>query len=91
VRGVITVQRGCDKFCTYCVVPYTRGRERSLPLPDLIAQMHAAVGAAVPRGGVSGQTVNSYHEARTTSRSIEGRDDIDGLHRVRFTSRIPPT
>src|SRR5262249_32229400 len=39
VRAWVTVQRGCDKFCSYCVVPFTRGRERSLPLPELVAQV----------------------------------------------------
>src|SRR5690349_14368828 len=43
VRAWVTVQRGCDKFCTYCVVPFTRGRERSLPLDDLVRQVEGAV------------------------------------------------
>src|SRR6185436_3679541 len=62
VRAWITVQRGCDKFCTYCVVPYTRGRERSLPLEILIGQVRTAVGRGFREAVFLGQTVNSYHD-----------------------------
>src|SRR5690349_14704440 len=62
VRAWITVQRGCDKFCTYCVVPYTRGRERSLPLPELIEQVRRAVAGGFREVVFLGQTVNSYHD-----------------------------
>src|SRR4030095_13610095 len=62
VRAWVTVQRGCDKFCSYCVVPYTRGRERSLPLPELIAQVTTAAAQGFREIVFLGQTVNSYHD-----------------------------
>ena len=56
VRAWVTVQRGCDKFCTYCVVPYTRGRERSLPMTELLAQVERAAGAGKREIVFLGQT-----------------------------------
>src|SRR6187399_3425827 len=57
VRAWVTIQRGCDKFCTYCVVPFTRGRERSLPLSDLIGQVERAVAEGFREVVFLGQTV----------------------------------
>src|SRR5499426_2516709 len=62
VRAWITVQRGCDKFCTYCVVPYTRGRERSLPLEILVRQIERAVDESFREVVFLNQTVNSWHD-----------------------------
>jgi tRNA-2-methylthio-N6-dimethylallyladenosine synthase len=90
VRAWITVQRGCDKFCTYCVVPYTRGRERSLPLADLVRQMHAAVAAGFREIVFLGQTVNSYHDGtHDFADLLRAADAIDGVVRVRYTSPHP--
>ncbi len=90
VRAWITVQRGCDKFCTYCVVPYTRGRERSLPLPDLIAQVRNAVSEGFKEVVFLGQTVNSYHDGRHDFADLlRATQEVEGLLRIRYTSPHP--
>ena len=90
VRAWITVQRGCDKFCAYCVVPYTRGRERSLPLDTLIHQVRRAVAGGHREVVFLGQTVNSYHDgARDFADLLRAADQVEGLERIRFTSPHP--
>jgi tRNA-2-methylthio-N6-dimethylallyladenosine synthase len=90
VRAWITVQRGCDKFCTYCVVPYTRGRERSLPLADLIAQVRNAVARGFREVVFLGQTVNSYHDGtHDFADLLRATNEVDGLLRIRYTSPHP--
>ncbi len=90
VRAWITVQRGCDKFCTYCVVPYTRGRERSLPLEDLIRQVRRAVAQGFREVVFLGQTVNSYHDGvHDFADLLRAADRVEGLLRIRYTSPHP--
>jgi tRNA-2-methylthio-N6-dimethylallyladenosine synthase len=90
VRAWITAQRGCDKFCTYCVVPYTRGRERSLPLGELIAQVRAAVAGGYREVVFLGQTVNSYHDGvHDFADLLRATDAVEGLLRIRYTSPHP--
>jgi tRNA-2-methylthio-N6-dimethylallyladenosine synthase len=90
VRAWITVQRGCDKFCTYCVVPYTRGRERSLPLEILIGQVRTAVARGFREAVFLGQTVNSYHDGtHDFADLLRAADAVEGLLRIRFTSPHP--
>jgi len=90
VRAWITAQRGCDKFCTYCVVPYTRGRERSLPLEDLIRQARHAVAQGFREIVYLGQTVNSYHDGtHDFADLLRATDGVEGLLRIRFTSPHP--
>ncbi len=90
VRAWVTVQRGCDKFCTYCVVPYTRGRERSLPLADLVDQVRVAVAAGFREVVFLGQTVNSYHDGlHDFADLLRAADQIEGLLRIRYTSPHP--
>ncbi len=90
VRAWITAQRGCDKFCTYCVVPYTRGRERSLPLQDLLRQAREAVAAGFREIVYLGQTVNSYHDGtHDFADLLRATNALDGLLRIRFTSPHP--
>ena len=89
-RAWITVQRGCDKFCTYCVVPYTRGRERSLPLADLLRQVRTAAGAGFREIVFLGQTVNSYHDgAHDFADLLRATEDVEGVLRIRYTSPHP--
>jgi len=90
VRAWVTVQRGCDKFCTYCVVPYTRGRERSLPLDDVVRQVTEAVSQGFREVVFLGQTVNSYHDGRHDFADLlRAASRIEGLLRIRFTSPHP--
>jgi len=90
VRAWITVQRGCDKFCTYCVVPYTRGRERSLPMAELVAQVERAVAQGFREVVFLGQTVNSYHDGtHDFADLLRATDRVDGLLRIRYTSPHP--
>ena len=90
VRAWITVQRGCDKFCTYCVVPYTRGRERSLPLGELVQQVESAVAQGFREIVFLGQTVNSYHDGtHDFADLLRAADAVPGLVRIRYTSPHP--
>ena len=90
VRAWVTVQRGCDKFCSYCVVPYTRGRERSLPLPELLAQVTTAAAQGFREIVFLGQTVNSYHDGtHDFADLLRAADRVPGVLRIRFTSPHP--
>ena len=90
VRAWVTVQRGCDKFCTYCVVPYTRGRERSLPLADLVRQIGHAAAEGFREVVLLGQTVNSWrHGEHDFADLLRAAAGVDGIERVRFTSPHP--
>jgi tRNA-2-methylthio-N6-dimethylallyladenosine synthase len=90
VRAWVTVQRGCDRFCAYCVVPYTRGRERSLPLVRLIEQVRRAVAAGHVEVVFLGQTVNSYHDGEHGFADLlRAASGVEGLRRIRYTSPHP--
>src|SRR5262245_51914106 len=90
VRAWVTVQRGCDKFCTYCVVPYTRGRERSLPLVELVAQVRSAGARGYREVLFLGQTVNSYHDGtHDFADLLRATNEVEGLLRIRYTSPHP--
>ena len=90
VRAWITAQRGCDKFCSFCVVPYTRGRERSLPMADLVRQVEEAVAGGFVEIVFLGQTVNSYHDGtHDFADLLRATDRVEGLKRIRFTSPHP--
>jgi tRNA-2-methylthio-N6-dimethylallyladenosine synthase len=86
----LTVQEGCDKFCTYCVVPYTRGAEISRPWHDIVAEAHALVDAGAREIVLLGQNVNAWeHEGRGLADLIRALAKIDGLERVRYTTSHP--
>ncbi|MEQ1833502.1 MAG: tRNA (N6-isopentenyl adenosine(37)-C2)-methylthiotransferase MiaB [Candidatus Eisenbacteria bacterium] len=90
VRAWITVQRGCDKFCTYCVVPYTRGRERSIPMADLLTQVRHAAEQGFHEIVFLGQTVNSYHDGtHGFADLVRAASEIPGVLRLRYTSPHP--
>jgi tRNA-2-methylthio-N6-dimethylallyladenosine synthase len=89
-RAWLSVMRGCDKFCTFCVVPFTRGRERSLPPDAVVAQVRAAVEAGKREVVLLGQTVNAYRADGTDFGALLRRvARVVGLERIRFTSPHP--
>jgi tRNA-2-methylthio-N6-dimethylallyladenosine synthase len=86
----LTVQEGCDKFCTYCVVPYTRGAEISRPWRDIVAEAHALVDAGAREIVLLGQNVNAWaNEKRGLAELIRALAKIDGLERIRYTTSHP--
>ncbi len=86
----LTVQEGCDKFCAFCVVPYTRGAEVSRPPARILAEARALVARGVREITLLGQNVNAYGADDTTLAGLIGQlAKIDGLERIRFTTSHP--
>ncbi len=91
----LTVQEGCDKFCAFCVVPYTRGAEVSRPAEQILSEARNLVERGVREITLLGQNVNAYHgvgitgKEWTLARLIWELNYIDGLHRIRFTTSHP--
>lgn len=91
----LTVQEGCDKFCTFCVVPYTRGAEYSRSVSDIVAEAEGLVARGVVEITLLGQNVNAYHgtgadgRPATLSGLIDRLASIDGLQRLRYTTSHP--
>ncbi|MFD1343658.1 tRNA (N6-isopentenyl adenosine(37)-C2)-methylthiotransferase MiaB [Litorisediminicola beolgyonensis] len=86
----LTVQEGCDKFCAFCVVPYTRGAEVSRPADRVIAEAHDLVKRGVREITLLGQNVNAYHgHEGGLAGLIHALAEIDGLLRIRFTTSHP--
>ena len=88
VAGFLTVQEGCDKFCTFCVVPYTRGAEYSRPVADIMAEAQRLIAGGTREIALLGQNVNAYHGAGpdgaawTLGRLMEELAGIEGLARA---------
>ena len=91
----LSVQEGCDKFCTFCVVPYTRGAEYSRPAADVLREARILVAGGAREITLLGQNVNAYHGASaagatlTLGRLILALAEIDGLARIRYTTSHP--
>lgn len=86
----LTVQEGCDKFCAFCVVPYTRGAEVSRPADRLLAEARDLVERGVAEINLLGQNVNAYEAGDwTLARLIRELAKIEGLERIRFTTSHP--
>jgi tRNA-2-methylthio-N6-dimethylallyladenosine synthase len=86
----LTVQEGCDKFCTYCVVPYTRGAEISRPFAELIDEAKALVDAGAKEITLLGQNVNAWEaDGQDLGSLIRALDRIDGLARIRYMTSHP--
>jgi len=91
----LTVQEGCDKFCTYCVVPYTRGAEISRAWRDIVAEARALVEGGAREIVLLGQNVNAWHGEDERGRPagldglIRALSRIDGLERIRYTTSHP--
>jgi tRNA-2-methylthio-N6-dimethylallyladenosine synthase len=90
VSGFVTIQRGCDKFCTFCVVPFTRGRERGTPPREVLRQVRDLAEHGYREVVLLGQTVNSYEwEDVGFAELLRAVARVDGIERVRFTSPYP--
>ena len=86
----LSVQEGCDKFCTYCVVPYTRGAEISRPWNDIVTEAQALVDAGAREIVLLGQNVNAWSDGtRGLAELIRALAKIDGLERIRYTTSHP--
>jgi tRNA-2-methylthio-N6-dimethylallyladenosine synthase len=86
----VTVQRGCDYKCTFCIVPYTRGPERSRTLEDVVREVRTLIGQGVSEVTLLGQTVNSYHDGRADFADLlRAVGAVDGIRRIRFSSPYP--
>src|SRR5215213_4336870 len=86
----LSVQEGCDKFCTYCVVPYTRGAEISRPWGDVVAEAEALVEGGAREIVLLGQNVNAWRDGgRGVADLIRALAKIDGLERIRYTTSHP--
>ena len=91
-RGYITIIEGCDKFCAYCVVPYTRGKERSRTANSVLDEAIRMVDAGFTEIQLLGQNVNSYHDPSakmTFAELLAAVGSIPGIRRVRFTTSHP--
>ncbi|MFL6822271.1 MAG: MiaB/RimO family radical SAM methylthiotransferase, partial [Xanthobacteraceae bacterium] len=95
VSAFVTVQEGCDKFCTFCVVPYTRGAEVSRPVMKIVAEVERLADAGVREVTLIGQNVNAYHGEGPNGvpwmlgRLLERVTDVPGIARLRYTTSHP--
>jgi tRNA-2-methylthio-N6-dimethylallyladenosine synthase len=95
VSAFLTVQEGCDKFCTFCVVPYTRGMEISRPVEQIVREAERLAAAGVRELTLIGQNVNAYHGLGPDGREwplgdLMGRlADVPGIARLRYTTSHP--
>lgn len=90
VKAWIPVQRGCDYRCTYCIVPYTRGSERSRQLADVVRETHEVVAQGLTEVVLLGQTVNSYNDGTADFGALlRAVGAVPGIRRVRYTSPHP--
>jgi tRNA-2-methylthio-N6-dimethylallyladenosine synthase len=95
VSAFVTVQEGCDKFCTFCVVPYTRGTEVSRPAAKIVAEVERLADAGVREISLIGQNVNAYHgdgpdgRAWTLGRLLHRVAEVPGIARLRYTTSHP--
>ncbi len=94
-RAFLTIQEGCDKFCTFCVVPYTRGAEQSRPVADLVKEASGLLASGARELVLLGQNVNAYHgdgpDGRTwgLGRLLRRLAELPGLWRLRYTTSHP--
>src|SRR5688572_4845978 len=94
VKAFVPIQYGCDKFCTFCIVPTTRGRERSRPTEEIVAEVRRLAELGTREVTLLGQTVNSYGKNLAEGRVPFSKllwllSGIPGLERIRYTSPYP--
>ena len=86
----VSIMRGCDKFCSFCIVPFTRGRERSRSVESIVEEVKKAVNQGFVEITLLGQNVNSYNfEGKSFSDLLLDVSNIDGVKRIRYTSPHP--
>jgi tRNA-2-methylthio-N6-dimethylallyladenosine synthase len=97
VAAFVSIMQGCNQYCTFCIVPYTRGEERSRAIPDIVAECRQLVAQGVREITLLGQIVTSYGKREIPKRDdksafvqlIEAVHEIEGVERIRFTSPHP--
>src|SRR6516162_2930085 len=97
VTAFVSIMQGCNQYCTFCIVPYTRGEERSRTIPDIVSECRQLVARGVKEVTLLGQIVTSYGKRDLPKKDgksafvqlIEAVHEIEGLERVRFTSPHP--
>jgi tRNA-2-methylthio-N6-dimethylallyladenosine synthase len=97
VSAYVSIMQGCNQYCTFCIVPYTRGEERSRSIPDIVAECRELVGRGVKEITLLGQIVTSFGKRDIPRRDgksafvqlLEAVHELDGLERIRFTSPHP--
>jgi len=95
VSAFVTIMRGCNYSCTYCIVPYVRGRESYHPIDRVLGEVRSRVSEGAREITLLGQTVNSYHRDGTRGRNTDFADlleavaEVDGVERIRFISPHP--
>lgn len=97
ITAFVSIMQGCNQFCTFCIVPYTRGRERCRSIEDIVTECRGLVDDGVKEVTLLGQIVNSYGKREIGSKGgksafvqlIEAVHEINGLERIRFTSPHP--
>ena len=90
INAWVSIMRGCDKFCTFCVVPFTRGRERSRSMNSIVNEVQKAIADGYVEITLLGQNVNSYqHDGRKFQHLLQAVAGIPGVQRLRYTSPHP--
>ncbi len=97
ISAFVSIMQGCNQYCTFCIVPYTRGEERSRTIPDIVAECRELVARGVKEITLLGQIVTSYGKRDVPAKDgksafvqlVEAVHEIDGLERIRFTSPHP--
>ena len=90
LTGLVTIMRGCDNFCSYCIVPYVRGRERSRAVKDIVSEVKEKVTRGCKEITLLGQNVNSYKfNGSDFADLLMEVEKVDGLERIRFTTSHP--
>ena len=93
VKSYVTIMQGCDHFCSFCIVPYVRGREKSRPGGEIVEEVKQLAGKGVKEVCLLGQNVNGYgkglEEEISFSKLLERINDIEGIERIRFTTSHP--
>lgn len=88
-KALVTIMEGCNHACTYCVVPNTRGAERSRPVADILAEVRLMVERGFREIELLGQNVNSYHGGSSFAELLERVAEVDGVEWIRFTTSHP--